>query len=67
MNAWDCLAGLLLVEEAGGIVTDWWGRGPEYYEQTGCLIVANKATHDYLLDKLKDVPMKNAARPKSVA
>jgi myo-inositol-1(or 4)-monophosphatase len=55
----DTAAGILLVEEAGGIVTDWWGRGPEYYERTGCLIVANAATHAYLLDKLKDVPMKN--------
>jgi myo-inositol-1(or 4)-monophosphatase len=63
----DTAAGILLVQEAGGIVTDWWGRGPEYYEQTGCLIVANKATHAYLLDKLKDVPMKNAAHRKSVA
>ncbi len=63
----DTAAGILLVEEAGGIVTDWWGRGPEHYEQTGCLIVANRATHAYLLDKLKDVPMKNAAHRKSVA
>ena len=63
----DTAAGILLVEEAGGIVTDWWGRGPEHYEQTGCLIVANRATHAYLLDKLKDVPMKNAAHWKSVA
>ena len=63
----DTAAGILLVQEAGGIVTDWWGRGPDYYEQTGCLIVANKATHAYLLDKLKDVPMKNAAHRKSVA
>ena len=61
----DTAAGILLVEEAGGIVTDWWGRGPEYYERTGCLVVANKATHAYLLDKLKDVPMKNEAHRKS--
>ena len=26
----DWAVGVLLVEEAGGIVTDWWGRGPEY-------------------------------------
>ena len=57
----DTAAGILLVEEAGGVVTDWWGRGPEFYERTGCLIVANAATHAYLLDQLKDVPMKNPA------
>src|SRR5258708_3784073 len=44
----DTAAGILMVEEAGGIVTDWWGRGPEFYEQTGTLIVANRATHAYL-------------------
>src|SRR5262249_21722517 len=40
----DTAAGILMVEEAGGIVTDWWGRGPEVYEQTGTLLVANSAT-----------------------
>ena len=55
----DTAAGILLVEEAGGIVTDWWGRGPEVYARTGCLIVANAATHAYLIDKLKDVPRKD--------
>jgi myo-inositol-1(or 4)-monophosphatase len=55
----DWAVGVLLVEEAGGIVTDWWGRGPEVYEKTGCVIVANPATHAYLLDKLRDAPMKD--------
>ena len=55
----DWAVGVLLVEEAGGIVTDWWGRGPDYYEKTGCVIVANRPTHAYLLDKLKDAPRKD--------
>lgn len=55
----DWAVGVLLVQEAGGIVTDWWGRGPEFYEKTGCVIVANKATHAYLIDKLKDAPRKD--------
>ena len=54
----DTAAGILLTQEAGGIVTDWWGRGPEVYERTGTLIVANPATHGYLLDKLRDCPPK---------
>ena len=29
----DTAAGILMVEEAGGIVTDWWGRGQEVYER----------------------------------
>lgn len=57
----DTAAGILAVQEAGGVVTDWWGRGPEVYERTGTLIVANPATHAYLLDKLKDVPVKDPA------
>ena len=55
----DWAVGVLLVQEAGGIVTDWWGRGPELYEKTGIVIVANRATHAYLLDQLKDVPAIN--------
>lgn len=55
----DTAAGILLVEEAGGIVTDWWGRGSEIYERTGTLIVANAATHAYLLERLRGVPPKD--------
>ncbi|SFV31846.1 myo-inositol-1(or 4)-monophosphatase [Devosia crocina] len=55
----DTAAGILLVEEAGGIVTDWWGRGPEVFERTGVLIVANAATHLYLMEHLRDVLPKN--------
>ena len=54
----DTAAGILLVEEAGGVVTDWWGRGEDVYSRTGCLVVANPATHAYLLEHLRDVPRK---------
>ncbi|KKB81125.1 extragenic suppressor protein SuhB [Devosia soli] len=57
----DTAAGILLVEEAGGVVTDWWGRGPDVFERTGCLIVANPATHAYLLEHLRGTPPKNPA------
>jgi myo-inositol-1(or 4)-monophosphatase len=55
----DWAVGVLLVEEAGGVVTDWWGRGPEFYEKTGCVIAANRATHAYLLQKLGAAPRKD--------
>lgn len=55
----DTAAGILLVQEAGGVVSDWWGRGPEVYEKTGTLIVANAATHAYLIENLRGVPPKN--------
>jgi myo-inositol-1(or 4)-monophosphatase len=60
----DWAVGVLLVQEAGGIVTDWWGRGAEFYEKTGCIIAANRPTHAYLLDKLKDAPVKNEKHQK---
>jgi myo-inositol-1(or 4)-monophosphatase len=55
----DTAAAILMVQEAGGIVTDWWGRGPDHYERTGSLLVANKATHAYLLDRLASAPRKD--------
>jgi myo-inositol-1(or 4)-monophosphatase len=55
----DWAVGVLLVEEAGGVVTDWWGRGPEFYETSGMVIVANPATHAWLIDQLRDAPKKD--------
>jgi myo-inositol-1(or 4)-monophosphatase len=55
----DTAAGILMVEEAGGIVTDWWGRGQETYARTGTLIVANAACHGFLLQHLSSVPRKD--------
>jgi myo-inositol-1(or 4)-monophosphatase len=55
----DTAAGILMTQESGGIVTDWWGRGPEFYTRTGTLVVANPATHAFLLDHLQGVPPKD--------
>jgi myo-inositol-1(or 4)-monophosphatase len=55
----DTAAGILMVEEAGGIVTDWWGRGQETYARTGALIVGNPACHAFLLRHLRSVPRKD--------
>jgi myo-inositol-1(or 4)-monophosphatase len=55
----DWAVGVLLVEEAGGVVTDWWGRGPEVYERTGMVIAANPATHAYLIEQLRGAPRKD--------
>jgi myo-inositol-1(or 4)-monophosphatase len=51
----DAAAGILLVQEAGGIVTDWWGRGPQFFERSGLLIVANHDTHAFLLGHLSRI------------
>lgn len=57
----DTAAAILMVEEAGGIVTDWWGRGRDHYERTGCILAANPATHAYLMGQLRNVPPKDPA------
>ena len=55
----DTAAAILIAQEAGAGVTDWWGRGPDFYERTGSLIVANPATHAYLLERLASAPRKD--------
>jgi myo-inositol-1(or 4)-monophosphatase len=52
----DWAVGVLLIEEAGGVVTDWWGRGPEHYDRSGVVAVGNPACHAYLLEQLGDTP-----------
>ena len=50
-----------MVEEVGGLVTDWWGRGPDHFERNGVLLVANPATHAFLRQHLDAVPRKDVA------
>lgn len=43
LNAWDLAAGSLLVQEAGGLVTDFWGQSS--YLDSGFIIAGNPAIH----------------------
>lgn len=52
LNPWDIAAGVLLVREAGGIVTDLNGR-PDVLE-TKDVLTANEALHPQLLKILQD-------------
>jgi myo-inositol-1(or 4)-monophosphatase len=47
LSVWDLAAGALLVEEAGGVVSDWEG-GPRYLE--GNILAGSPQTHAVLLD-----------------
>jgi len=47
LSEWDLAAGALLVEEAGGLVTDW-GGGPGYL--VGDILAASPQTHALLLE-----------------
>lgn len=52
LSAWDVAAGSLIIQEAGGIVTDWsggerWLFGERY-------VAGNAAVHPFLLDQIKE-------------
>lgn len=47
LSVWDVAAGALLVEEAGGVVTDWEG-GPGYL--SGNVVAGSSETHRVLLE-----------------
>jgi myo-inositol-1(or 4)-monophosphatase len=50
LNRWDIAAGELLVEEAGGRVTDW--RGGSEHRATGWIAAGNPAAHALLVEVL---------------
>jgi myo-inositol-1(or 4)-monophosphatase len=47
LSPWDVAAGALLVEEAGGLVTDWFG-GPEYL--SGDILAGPPQIHRVLVE-----------------
>jgi len=48
LNAWDIAAGTLLIEEAGGRVTDFWGG--QSHMQTGHVVASNGRIHQAIVD-----------------
>lgn len=50
LHAWDVAAASLIIEEAGGVLSDWNGDDGWLFGQR--LIVGNKAIHAYLLEKV---------------
>ncbi len=51
LNAWDIAAGLLLVKEAGGYVSDFAGRAPDL--ESGDVVAANDGLHTPFLKLLR--------------
>jgi len=51
LNPWDIAAGWLLVEEAGGIVTDMGGN--DYYLKSSSILASNGRIHKEMMDVLK--------------
>jgi myo-inositol-1(or 4)-monophosphatase len=53
LSPWDIAAGSLIIKEAGGVVTDFWG-GDDYLS-TGNIIAAIPAFHGEMLKEVKGV------------
>lgn len=52
LSTWDVAAGGLMIEEAGGIITDFSGGGE--YLSTGNVVAGNPATHKRLLEAIRE-------------
>ena len=53
LNPWDTAAGVLLVEEAGGIVTDM--RGGPFQLASREVLASNKLIHEELLRQFAEI------------
>jgi myo-inositol-1(or 4)-monophosphatase len=53
LKPWDMAAGTLIIEEAGGTVTDFWGKG--YFLNNAHIIASNGKVHAELADKIQSV------------
>ena len=51
LSPWDMAAGSLLIEEAGGSLSDFWGN--DKYLENGYILASNGRLHDFLLDITK--------------
>ncbi|MBD3248366.1 inositol monophosphatase [Candidatus Falkowbacteria bacterium] len=52
-NSWDVAAGILIVREAGGEVTDF--KGKDWNLETGDMVASNGRVHDDLVNILKNI------------
>lgn len=52
LNPWDVAAGALIVQEAGGVVSDWTGRQDWLFGKR--IITGNQPIHDFLQNQIKE-------------
>ncbi len=57
LSPWDVAAGSLIIQEAGGKITDF--EGKNNYIWTGNVIASNNKIHDFLINKVMNVFTKN--------
>lgn len=67
LKPWDAMAGMLVVREAGGVVTDY--AGEQYPQRTyrGRYVASNGALHEAMLHVLREHPTSNIEHPTSKA
>jgi myo-inositol-1(or 4)-monophosphatase len=53
LSPWDFAAGILLVQEAGGVVTRADG-GPDVFAEPTSLLATNRQIHEAMLDVLQE-------------
>ena len=51
LKQWDIAAGALLIQEAGGLVTDW--QGGDTWFETGNIVTGNLWVHQDLVDAFR--------------
>jgi myo-inositol-1(or 4)-monophosphatase len=57
LSRWDVAAGILLVQEAGGLVTDMAGRPVSMIDRQVHLVAANERLHPQMLAVLEGIPV----------
>ncbi|MCS7164472.1 MAG: inositol monophosphatase [Thermodesulfovibrio sp.] len=51
LSTWDIAAGVVLIKEAGGVVSDF--EGENNYLKTGHIVAGNPIIHSFLVEKIK--------------
>lgn len=64
LQPWDVAAAALIVEEAGGTVTDWKGSGDWLY--AGRMVAGNHAIHQALMDLVARILPRHVTHPAPV-
>ncbi|MCX7821333.1 MAG: inositol monophosphatase [Brevinematales bacterium] len=54
LKPWDTAAGVLIVSEAGGKITNYYGENYDIYQKT--IVASNGLIHDKVLDFTKNIP-----------
>lgn len=55
IKPWDIAAGSLFVEEAGGKMTDYYGKPIDFSNPKTTIIVSNGIIHDFLVKKITEI------------